>query len=57
MILIELNDDFIDECHATNGESAIKSLLARRAIKYKLSPDAKFATSPINIKEIGRAHV
>ena len=47
---IELDDDFIEEIHATNSASAIKSLLARRAVKYKLSPDAKFATSPINIK-------
>jgi hypothetical protein len=28
-----------------------KSLLARRDVRYKLSPDAKFATSPINIKD------
>ena len=40
---IELNDEFIEEYHATNGASAIKSLLARRAVKYNLSPDAKFA--------------
>ena len=48
---VELNDEFIEECHATSGASAIKSLLARRAVRYKLSPDAKFATSPINIKD------
>ena len=48
---IELNDEFIEECHATSGASAIKSLLARRVVKYKLSPDAKFATSPINIRD------
>ena len=48
---IELNDEFIEECHATRGASAIKSLLARRAVRYKQSPDAKFATSPINIKD------
>ena len=48
---IELDDDFIDECLATKDASAVKNLLARRAVKYKLSPDAKFATSPINIKD------
>ena len=29
---IELDDDFIDECHVTRDASAIKSLLARRAV-------------------------
>jgi hypothetical protein len=48
---IELNDEFIEEFHATRDASAIKSLLARRVVRYKLSPDAKFATSPINIKD------
>jgi hypothetical protein len=48
---IELNDEFIEECHATSDASAIKDLLARRAVRYKLSPDAKFATSPINIRD------
>jgi hypothetical protein len=43
---IELNDEFIEEFHATRDASAIKNLHARRAVKYKLSPDAKFATSP-----------
>ena len=47
---IELDDEFIEECHATSDASSIKSLLARRDVRYKLSPDAKFATSPINIK-------
>jgi hypothetical protein len=48
---IELNDEFIDEFHATSDAGAIKDLLARRAVRYKLSPDAKFATSPINISD------
>jgi hypothetical protein len=48
---IELNDEFIEEFHATRDASAIKNLLARRDVRYKLSPDAKFATSPINIKD------
>jgi hypothetical protein len=48
---IELNDEFIEECYATSDASAIRDLLARRAIRYKLSPDAKFATSPINIRD------
>jgi hypothetical protein len=35
--------------HATSDAGAIRDLLARRAVRYKLSPDAKFAVSPINI--------
>jgi hypothetical protein len=48
---IELNDEFFEEFHATRDASAVKNLLARRVVRYKLSPDAKFATSPINIKD------
>jgi hypothetical protein len=48
---IELNDDFIAEVHATRDANAVKELLARRAVRYKLSPDAKFAASPINIRD------
>jgi hypothetical protein len=48
---IELNNEFIEEFHATSDASAIKNLLARRAIKYKLSPDTKFATSSIEIRD------
>jgi hypothetical protein len=48
---IELNDEFIEEFHANSDASAIKNLLARRVVRYNLSPDAKFATSPINIKD------
>jgi hypothetical protein len=47
----ELDDDFIDEFHATSDAGAIRDLLARRAVRYKLSPDAKFAASPINISD------
>jgi hypothetical protein len=47
---IELNDEFIDEFHATSDASVIRDL-ARRAVRYKLSPDAKFATSLINIRD------
>jgi hypothetical protein len=46
---IELDDAFIDECQATSDAGAIRDLLARHAVRYKLSPDAKFAASPINI--------
>jgi hypothetical protein len=48
---IELNDEFIDEFHATSDASAIRDLLTRRAVRYKLSPDAKFVTSLINIRD------
>jgi hypothetical protein len=48
---IELNDEFIEEFHATSDASAIKDLLARCVVRYKLSPDAKFATSPIDIRD------
>jgi hypothetical protein len=48
---IELDDDFIDEFHATSDAGAIRDLLARRAVTYKLSPDAKFVASPINISD------
>jgi hypothetical protein len=48
---IELNDDFIDEFHATSDAGSIRDLLGRRAVRYKLSPDAKFAASPINISD------
>jgi hypothetical protein len=48
---IELDDDFIDEFHATSDAGVIRDLLARRAVRYKLSPDAKFAASPISIND------
>ncbi|KAK1684741.1 hypothetical protein QYE76_045589 [Lolium multiflorum] len=48
---VELDDDFIDKCNATTDASNIKKLLAQRAVRYKLSRDPKFATSPINIKD------
>jgi hypothetical protein len=48
---IELNDEFIDEFHATSDSGAIRDLLVRCVVRYKLSPDAKFAMSPININD------
>jgi hypothetical protein len=49
---IELDDAFIDEFHASSDAGAIRDLLARCAVRYKLSPDAKFAASPINISDM-----
>ena len=43
---IEMIDEFIKECKNTHDRSAAKSLLKRRTIRPKLSPDAKFAASP-----------
>ncbi|KAK1627960.1 hypothetical protein QYE76_002275 [Lolium multiflorum] len=48
---VELDDDFIVKCNATTDASNIKKLLAQHTVRYKLSPDPKFATSPINIKD------
>jgi hypothetical protein len=48
---IELDDAFIDEFHATSDAGVIRDLLARRAVRYKLCPDAKFAASPIYITD------
>src|SRR4051812_8090998 len=45
-----LDDDFIAECQ-TKDVSTVKKLLANKAVRYKLSPDAEFATSPINISD------
>jgi hypothetical protein len=42
---IELDDDFIAKARATCDAKAVKELLARRAVRYKLSPDPKFAAS------------
>jgi hypothetical protein len=47
---IELDDDFIAEARATRDAKPIKELLVRCAVRYKLSPDPKFAASPINIR-------
>ena len=48
---MELDDDFIVKCNATTDARKIKKLLAEHAVRYKLSPDPKFATSPINIRD------
>jgi hypothetical protein len=48
---IELNDDFIAEARATRNAADVDKLLARRTIRYKLSPNPKFAASPINIRD------
>ncbi|KAK1614210.1 hypothetical protein QYE76_019727 [Lolium multiflorum] len=48
---VELDDDFIEKCNATTNARKIKKLLAEHAVRYKLSPDPKFATSPINIRD------
>jgi hypothetical protein len=48
---IELNDEFIDEFYTTSDARAIRNFLARRSVRYKLSPDAKFAMSPIDIRD------
>jgi hypothetical protein len=48
---IELDDDFIAKAHATHDANDVKKLLARHAVRYNLSPDAKFAASPINISD------
>jgi hypothetical protein len=48
---IDLDDDFIDEFHATSDAGAIRDILARRTVGYKLSPDANFFASPINISD------
>jgi hypothetical protein len=48
---IELDDDFIAETRATRDAKAVKELLGRHDVRYKLSPDPKFAASPINIRD------
>jgi hypothetical protein len=48
---IKFDYDFIYESNATSDADAIRDLLARRAVRYKLSPDAKFAASPIYISD------
>jgi hypothetical protein len=48
---IELDDDFIAEAYATRDANDVNKLLARRVVRYNLSPDAKFAASPINIRD------
>ena len=44
------DDDFIDECRAANDASVVKEILVKRAVRYKLSPEANFAMSPKTLK-------
>ena len=48
---VELDDDLIEECMNCNSSIDARNLLERHAVNYKLSPDPKFVTSPINIKD------
>jgi hypothetical protein len=48
---MELDDDFIAEARAARNAGKVKELLARRFVRYNLSPDPKFAASPINIRD------
>jgi hypothetical protein len=41
----------IAEARATRDAKAVKELLARHAVRYKLSPDPMFGASPINIRD------
>ena len=44
---IELTDEFVDACRATNGVEERRNLIAKHAIRY----DSAFATSPIYIRD------
>ena len=48
---VDLYDALIEEINAMKDVSAMKKLVEKRAARYNLSPDAKFATSPVNIKD------
>jgi hypothetical protein len=48
---VDLDDNFIYESHNTSDADAIRDLYARRVVRYKLSPDAKFAASSIHISD------
>jgi hypothetical protein len=41
----------VSESHTTSDADAIRDLYARRVVRYKLSPDAKFAASSIHISD------
>ena len=48
---VDLDDALVEEINAMKDVSAIKKLVEKCVYRYNLSPDAKFATSPINIKD------
>ena len=48
---VELSDDIVDEIQSMKDNDAVMRLIESRAVRYKLSPDAKFSTSPINIRD------
>jgi hypothetical protein len=48
---VDIDDDFIYESHTTSDADAIRDLYASHVVRYKLSPDAKFAASPIYISD------
>jgi hypothetical protein len=48
---IELDDNFIAEARAARNASNVRELLARDSVRYNLSPDPKFAASPINTRD------
>ena len=50
-VYVEIDNALNNEYHATVGASNVINLIAKHDVRYKLSLDAKFATSPINIKD------
>jgi hypothetical protein len=48
---VKLDDDFIYESHTMSDTDAIRDLYARRVVRYKLSPDAKFVAYSIHISD------
>ena len=52
---IELDDEFYEDylaCSKSADPDAMKKLLEKHAMKNKFTPDPKFATSPISIKDV-----
>src|SRR4051812_15029888 len=50
-ILILMNSMMTSSKSVKKDVSTVMKLLSKRAIRYKLSPDPEFATSPINIRD------